>query len=178
MSGVFSTAKHEVGKFLATALFFSTGFCLILTSERLVTRGSGIEVASLFQALYGGLIVAAVVRVVDSLPFVDACSGKPLLHNIVWKSSLYIAGSLVYRYVKPLVKYLFQGLSLPAAGHNALHEFLLARSWAIEIWVAMLLVVYVTMTEMIRVIGRDRVKNMFFGSRSKPAKRRYFSDAA
>lgn len=177
MSGAHSMVKQEVGKFLATALFFSTGFCLILIAERLVTRGSGIEVAGFFQALYGGLIVAALLRVVDSLPFVDAFLGKPLIHNIVWKSSLYIVASLVYRYAKPLVKYLFQGQSLSAAASSALQEFMLARRWAIEIWVAMLVVVYVTMIELVRVVGRDRLKNMFFGPRGKPAKERYSSDA-
>jgi hypothetical protein len=170
--------KQEVGKFLATALFFSTGFCLILVAERLVTRGSGIEVAGFFQALYGGFIVAAVLRVVDALPFVHPFPDKPLIYNIVWKSSLYIAASLVYRYVKPLVKYLFQGMSFPAASSGALHEFMLTRRWAIEIWLAMLLVVYVTMQELARVIGPDQLKDMFFGQRGKPAGERYFRDAA
>jgi hypothetical protein len=178
MPEVDSTLKQEVEKFLATAVFFSTGFCLILLAERLVTRAAGIEVASVYQALYGGLIVAAVLRVVDLLPFVDAFPGKPLIYNIAWKSSLYIAASIVYRYVKPLLKYLFQGMSLPAAASGALHEFMLTRGWAIEIWLAMLLVVYVTMQELARVIGRDRLREMFFGSRSKPTTKRYSRDAA
>jgi hypothetical protein len=171
-------AKAGVTKFLATAAFFSTGFCLILLAERLVSRGAGIEIASFFQALYGGLIVAAVLRVVDLLPFVHAFPGKPLIYNIVWKSSLYIAASLVYRYVKPLIKYLFQGMSLLAAASGALHEFMLTRRWAIEIWLAMLLVVYVTMQELARVIGRDQLKEIFFGGRGKPTKERYSRDAA
>lgn len=178
MSGAHGTVKQEVGKFLATALFFSTGFCLILSAERLVTHGSGIELDSFFQALYGGLIVAALLRIVDSLPFVDAFLGKPLIHNIVWKSSLYIGASLVYRYVKPLVKSIFEGLSLPAAADNALHEFMLARRWAIEIWVAMLVVVYVTMMELIRAIGKDRLKEIFLGPGHKSARERYSRDAA
>ena len=178
MPGADSTVKQEAGKFLANAVFFSTGFCLILLAERLVAWGAGIEIASFFQALYGGLIVAAVLRVVDLLPFVNAFPGKPLIYNIVWKSSLYIGASLVYRYVKPLVKYLFQGMSLLAAASGALHDFMLTRRWAIEIWLAMLLVVYVTMKELARVIGRDQLKEMFFGGRGKPAKERYSRDAA
>src|SRR5215472_1017756 len=178
MSRADSTLKQEVGKFLATALFFSTGFCLILFAERLVARGAGIEVASFVQALYGGFIVAAVLRVVDALPFVHAFPGKPLILNIVWKSSLYIAASLVYRYVKPLVKYLFQGMSLPAAASGALQEFLLTRRWAIEIWLAMLLVVYVTMEELARVIGSEQLKEIFFGRRAKRDKEKYSRDAA
>jgi len=178
MPGADSTVKREAGKFLATAVFFSIGFCLILLAERLVARAAGIEVASVFQALYGGLIVAALLRAVDSLPFVNAFSGKPLIYNIVWKSSLYIAASLVYRYVKPLVKYLFQGMSLPAAASGAMHEFLLTRRWAIEIWLAMLLVVYVTMRELGRAIGEDRLRKMLFGGKGKPAKESYSRDAA
>ena len=178
MSRADSTLKQEVGKFLATALFFSTGFCLILVAERLVARGAGIEVASFVQAVYGGFIVAAILLVVDSLPFVNAFPGKPLIGNIVWKSSLYIAASLVYRYVKPLVKYLFQGMSLPAAASGALQEFMLTRRWAIEIWLAMLLVVYVTMRELGHAIGREQLKEMLFGRRGKPAKERYSRDAA
>jgi hypothetical protein len=178
MPGADSTVKQEAGKFLANAVFFSTGFCLILLAERLVARAAGIEVASVFQALYGGLIVAAMLRVVDLLPFVHAFPGKPLIYNIVWKSSLYIAASLVYRYVKPLVKYLFQGMSFPAAASGAMHEFILTRRWAIEIWLAMLLVVYVTMRELGRAIGRDRMKEMFFGRKGKSAKQRYSRDAA
>ena len=178
MAGAVSTVKREAGKFLTTAIFFSVGFCLILFAERLVARGSGIEVASFLKALYGGFIVAALLLVVDSLPFVHAFPGKPLIYNIVWKSSLYIAASLVYRYVRPLVKYLFQGMSLPAAASAALQEFMLTRRWAIEIWLAMLLVVYVTMQELARVIGRDQLKDMFFGRRGKPAKEKYSRDAA
>jgi hypothetical protein len=178
MPGTDSRAKQEIGRFLATSVFFSTGFCLILVAERLVARGSGIEVASFVQALYGGFIVAAILLVVDSLPFVHAFPGKPLIYNIVWKSSLYIAASLVYRYVKPLVKYLFQGMSLPVASSGAWQEFMLTRRWAIEIWLAMLLVAYVTIQELARVIGRDRLREMFFGSRSKPTKGRYSRDAA
>ena len=171
-------AKGGVAKFLATAVYFSTGFCLILVAERLATRGSHIEVASFFQAAIGGLIVAAVLRAVDAVPFVDAFAGKPLIYSIVWKSSIYIAASLVYRYVKPLVKYLFQGVSLWAAASGALQEFLLPRRWAIEIWLAMLLVVYVTIHELGSAIGRDQLKDMFFGRRGKPATKEYYRDAA
>ena len=171
-------AKGGLAKFLATAVYFSTGFCLILVAERLGTRGSSIEVASFFQAVIGGLIVAVVLLAVDSLPFVDAFSGKPLIYNIVWKSSIYIAASLVYRYLKPLVKYLFQGVSLSAAASGALQQFLLPRLWAIEIWLAMLLVVYATIQELGRAIGMDQLKDMFFGRRGKPAMEKYHRDAA
>lgn len=173
-----TSARGGVTKFLATAMFFSTGFCLILVAERLVTRGSGIEVAGFFRALIGGLIVAAVLLIVDSLPIVHAFQGKPLIYTIAWKSVLYIAVSLVYRYLKPLLTYVFQGMGISAAQSHALQQFLLPKTWAIDIWVAMLLVVYVTMKELSRVIGNNQLKYMFFGQRGKPGTERSFRDAA
>ena len=45
-------------------------------------------------------------------------------------------------------------------------------------WVAMLVVVYVTTMELIRAIGRDRLKEIFLGPGSKSARERYSRDAA
>jgi hypothetical protein len=173
-----TSAKGGVTKFLATAVFFSTGFCLIFVAERLVTRGSGIEIAGFFRVLIGGLIVAVGLLIVDSLPIVHAFQGKPLIYTIAWKSALYIAVSLVYRYIKPLLTYLFQGMGISAAHSRALQQFMLPKMWAIDIWVAMLLVVYVTMQELSRVIGSNQLKYMFFGQRAKPGPERSFRDAA
>jgi hypothetical protein len=155
--------KEEIRKILTAAVFFSTGFCLIVLADRLLTRGSGVEIASFARALIGGLIVAKVLLVVDLLPFVHAFPTKPLVHNIIWKSSMYIAGSLVFRYLEPLVKSLFKGMGLAASHFSALGEFMLPRFWAIEIWLAMLLVVFVTMQELSRVVGKEKLRLMFFG---------------
>jgi hypothetical protein len=155
--------KEEIRTILTAAVFFSTGFSLIILADRLVTRGSGIEIASFGRALIGGLIVAKVLLVVDLLPFVHAFPNKPLVHNIIWKSSMYIAGSLLFRYLEPLVKSLFSGMGLAASHFSALGEFMQPRFWAIEIWLAMLLVVFVTMRELSRVVGKEELRLMFLG---------------
>jgi hypothetical protein len=160
--------KEEVRKVLVAAVFFSAGFCLILVADRLITRGSGVELASFVRALVGGLIVAKLLLIVDLFPFVHAFPDTPLVHNIVWKSSLYIAASLVFTYLEPFTKHLFRGLGLSAAHSLALQRFTLPRTWAIEIWLAMLLMAFVTMRELTRVVGEGEMKRMFFGSRDKP----------
>jgi hypothetical protein len=161
--------KNEAREVLVAAVFFSTGFCLILLADRLITRGSGIEVVSFVRALVGGLVVAKVLLIVDLFPFVHAFPDTPLVKNIVWKSSLYVAASLVFRYLEPFLRYLFKGLGLANAHSLALHEFTLPRTWAVEIWLAMLLVAFVTMRELVRVVGSNEMREIFFGSRDKPA---------
>lgn len=163
MSQALARVKTEIRKLFAAALFFSTGFCLIVLADRLITRGSGIESAGFFRAVIGGLIVAKILLVVDLFPFVHAFPNKPLVHNIIWKGSLYIAASLVFRYLEPLLKSLFNGLDLMSAHHGALQEFALPRTWAVEIWLALLLVAFVTMQELSRVLGKDKMRVLFFG---------------
>jgi hypothetical protein len=163
MSNAFTRLTEEVRKILAVALFFSTGFVLIDLADRLITRGSGIEPISFLRAIVGGLIVAKVLLITDLLPFVHAFPEKPIVHNILWKSSIYVAASLVFRYAEPLIKSLFRGAGLAASHHSALAELMLPKTWATEIWLAMLLVVYVTAQELGRVLGKDRLKLLFFG---------------
>jgi hypothetical protein len=163
MAGAMVRIRKESGKVFAAALFFSTGFCMILFADRLITRGTGIELTSFAGAVIGGLVVAKLLVLVDLLPFIQAFPHKPLVHNIVWKSSIYVAASLMYRYLEPLIRHLWQGLDLDSAHRSALAELLLPRTWATEIWFAMLLVVFVTMQEMARVLGKDKLRLMFIG---------------
>ena len=178
MPGTVARVKEEVRKILVVAVFFSIGFCLIHVSNRLLTEGSNVQIASLTRAILGGFIVAKVLLIVDILPFVHAFPGKPLIQNIAWKSSLYVAAAIVFLYIEPFVKSLFKGLGLSAALSRAWQELMLPRTWATLIWLAMLLLVFVTITELSRVIGKDQLEHMFFGRKDRAAEERRFRDAA
>lgn len=163
MRGAPERLKEEVRKLLGAAAFFAAAFCLIVLTEKLQVRGSHIETASFARAIVGGLIVAKVLLVVDLLPFVDAFADKPLVYNIVWKTPLYVAASLVFRYVEPLVKSLFGGASAAAAHHDAMQRFTRPTFWATEIWIALLFVVFLATQELTRAVGKDKMRMIFFG---------------
>lgn len=178
MSAAVAKVKEEVRKILTVALFFSVGFCLIHVSERLFTAGTHVEIAPLTRAVIGGFIVAKVLLTVDLLPFVHAFPGKPLIQNIAWKTSLYVIAGVIFLYIEPFIKTLVKGVGLYAAHSHAWHELMLPRTWAIVIWVAMLLTVFVTMAELSRVIGKDPFKKMFFERQEKSEAERRLRDAA
>ena len=170
--------KEEVIKLLGAAVFFAVGFCLLVLHNRLLTRGSGIEIASFVRALLGGLIVAKVLLTVNFLPFVHAFPHKPLVQNIVWKSSLYVVGSAVFLYLESFLKSLIKGAG-PALSHSrAWNELMSPRTGAIVIWLSVLMVGFVTVQELGRVIGKDKLKHMFFGHRGETGKETHFRDAA
>lgn len=178
MSGTIAKVKEEVRKILVVALFFSIGFGLIHVSNRLLTEGSTVEIERLTQAIFGGFIVAKVLLTVDLLPFVHAFPGKPLVQNIAWKTSLYVVAGVIFLYVEPFLKSLVKGAGVYAALAHAWHELMLPRTWATVIWVAMLLVVFVTAAELTRVIGKDRMKHLFFRRDEKSEVKRQFHKAA
>jgi len=179
MPGAVTKLKEELRKVLVAALFFATGFSLIHVSNRLLTEGSNVQIAGLTRALFGGLIVAKVLASVDVLPFVHAFPSRPLAHNIAWKTSLYVTAGVIFLYVEPFVKnLLFRGAGLSTSHARAWQELMLPRTWATVIWVAMLLAVFVTIKELSRVIGKDRLKYMFFGRGGKLTEEHRFRDAA
>ena len=161
-------AKAEGRKILVTAVFFSIGFCIIILHNRLLVEGSQLKIASYARALVGGLIAAKVLLTVDNLPFFEAFSHKPMIYNIGWKTSLYALGAMVFLYAEPFVKHLVKGAGLYLSHRQAWHELTLPRTWATMIWTVVLLLVFVTMQEMSRVLGKGQLKCMFLGPRRTP----------
>lgn len=178
MSRVVTKVKEEIHKILVTAAFFSTGFCIIVLCNRLLTEGSGIQVASFGRALVGGLIVAKVLLSVNLLPFVHAFPHKPLVHNISWKSSIYVVASVIFLYIEPFTKNLFKGTGLYLAHSRAWEELMRPRTWATLVWLAAMLVVFVTMEELSRVVGKEQFRDLFFRQREKPGPEKQFRSAA
>src|SRR5215471_18584042 len=145
MSISLAKVKEEFRKLLVIAVFFSIGFCLIHLSNRLLIEGSGIALPGITKSLIGGLIVAMVLLIVDLLTFVNAFPHKPRAYNIGWKSSLYVIAAVIFLYIDAFVKRLIRGVGFFAANSRAWHELLTPRTGATVIWVAMLLVVFVTL---------------------------------
>lgn len=160
--------KAEAGKLVVVAVFFAIGFCIITLHNRLLVEGSRIQIASYARAFVGGLIAAKVLMTVDMMPFFDAFPHKPMVYNIVWKTSLYAVGAMVFLYTEPFLKHLVKGVGLYVSHHEAWYELTLPRTWATMIWIVVLLVVLVTMRELSRVLGKSRLTYMFLGHRRAP----------
>jgi hypothetical protein len=78
----------------------------------------------------------------------------------------------------PFVKYLVKGAGLYTSHSQAWHELMLSRTWATVIWLVVLMLIFVTVKETSRVIGKDHLKQLYFGRRTKPASEICPRDAA
>ena len=156
--------KHEFLELLPPTIFFFLAFNVIWVTSALMLQQYGVDVWALTKAILGALIVGKVVLLSDKLPFIDKFPDKPLIYNVGWKTAIYVTAALLFRYGELLVGSIGKYGGFVAANEHLWSETIWPRFWALHIWLVVLFLAYCSMRELIRVVGRDRVKQMFFGA--------------
>jgi hypothetical protein len=163
MSALLHWLKKEFIEVLPAVLYFFVAFSLINLTENLMLRGSGISYASFGRVIVGALIVGKVILVADLFPFVDVFRGRPLIYNTFWKTGLYAITSLLIRLGELTLESLLEYKSVLAAQEHILAAITEPRFWAIQLWIVILLLVFVASKELIDAIGTARVRQLFLG---------------
>ena len=164
MSKVFSLLRHEFMKVLPPTIFFFVAFNVIGITNALMLKRYGINVTSLAAATFGALVVGKVVLVADKLPFINKFPEKPLIYNVVWKTIIYFVAVFVVRYVEHIIPFAIEHGNPITAHQHLLEEVVWPRFWSVQIWLLVLFFVYSALHELVRVMGRDEVLHMFFGT--------------
>jgi hypothetical protein len=163
MSKFSHSVKQLVREMIPPAVFFFITFQLLAFTRALMLKQYGVDVPTFLTATIGALVAAKVVVLADLLPFINRFPGRPLIYNIAWKSPIYFVAAFVVHYLEELFHCYRQTGGLASASHQLLDEVIWSRFWAIQIWLMVLLLVYCTMDELVRGLGRDRVRELFFG---------------
>ena len=102
------------------------------------------------------------------LPPINRYPHKPLAYNIVWKTGIYLLMASVIHYVERLIDFSRQAGGLVAGNEKLLAEIVWPHYWAVQIILFLLILVYCTAHELVRVIGRDKMLRLFFGPAPLP----------
>lgn len=164
MSRITERVKHELREAIPPTVFFFVAFQVIAFTRALMLARYGIPVPTFAAAAIGALIVAKVVLVTDMLPFVNRFPHKPLIYNVAWKTAIYLVASLLVRYVEHLIPFVRDEGGLAPAHRRLIAEIVWPHFWAVQIWLLVLLFVYCALRELVRALGRERVRVMFFGA--------------
>ena len=162
--------KHLILELIPPASFFFVAFQLLAFTRALMLRQYGIEVTAFLEATIGALVAAKVVLLSNLLPFINRFPGRPLIYNIAWKTPIYFAAAFAVRYLEELFHYYRRHGELAAANRHMLDEVVWPHFWAIQIWLMVLLLTYCTLDEMVRALGGDRMRELFFGVSRKDAR--------
>src|SRR5262245_17200484 len=164
MSRLGHVIKHEFLEVLPPTIFFLITFHIVLIDRALMLREYGLRLSSMAAAAVMALLVAKVVLLADKLPFINRFPEKPLIYNVVWKTTIYVLASLFVHYLEHLVPLWWRSGEFADANRDLWHEIVWPHFWAIQLWLVVLIFVYCAMRELIRVVGRDRITHIFFGS--------------
>src|SRR5437870_6469422 len=138
--------------------FAYRGVCSCVDAE-----GNRVSPLSSMSVAVAALILGKAVLIADLLPMINRFPNKPLIYNVGWKTLIYLLLATLIHYLERLVDFWRQAGGLVAGNEKLLAEIIWPHFWAIQIILFVLIVMYCTMHELVRVIGREKVLRIFFG---------------
>lgn len=159
---------HEVRLILPTTLYFFCAFNVIAYTTSLLTRNYWFALASFLTATGLALIVGKAVLVANKFRAIDRFRNAPLIKPILYKTLFYGVVVMLFRIVEQLIHFSLDGDGFRVAFEEALDAFTWRRFVAIQIWLFVCFLIYVTAVELSRELGPGKMKQLMFGSRVSP----------
>ena len=163
MSKLSTTLKKEFFELLPPTIFFFVALHIVAFVRMLMLKGTGIAPLSTISIAVAALILGKAVLIADLLPMINRFPNKPLIYNVAWKTLIYLLAATLIHYVERLIDFWRQAGGLVAGNEKLLAEIVWPHFWAIQIILLVLIVMYCTMHELVRVIGKEKVLRIFFG---------------
>jgi len=154
---------HEFLEILPPTIFFFLGFNLIVLTTNLILADYGAEVANFLIATTSALVVAKAVLVANAMPAISRYDRAPLIRPILFKTVFYWAAVSIVRLLEHWVRYRFGGdYVFGGFVPHAIATFSWDRFIAIQLWILVLFLVYVTASEFNRLFGHGELRRILF----------------
>lgn len=163
MSKATEKLKEEFLALLPPTIYFFVVLHIVALIRVLMTKGTGISLDSTMSVAIAALILGKSVLLADLLPFINRFPEKPLIWNVAWKTMIYFMVATVIHYLERLYDFWKIAPGFAAANEKLLSEIIWPHFWAVQILLAILILTYCVIRELVRVLGADRMKRMFFG---------------
>jgi hypothetical protein len=169
MHKVLEKVKEEFFAILPPTIFFFVALHLVTFIRVLIARGSHFQPLSTMSIAIASLILGKAVLIADMLPPINRYPNKPLAYNIIWKTVIYLLMATAIHYAERLIDFSREAGGIVAGSEKQLAEMVWPHFWAVEIVLFLLILVYCTMRELGRVIGKEKMLRLFFGPMPLPA---------
>jgi hypothetical protein len=158
---ILAVIGHEMREMLPPTIFFALGFNLVVLTGHLMTGSYGRQLFTFTLATTGALLVGKGVLLANAMPLLRRFDDAPLLYPILFKTFVYWLVVLALRLLEALIEGLIAQGSVLAAFHEAEARFSWDRFIAVQIWVLVLFLVYVTADELNALFGRGELRRVF-----------------
>ena len=163
MHKIFEKLKEEFFAVLPPTIYFFVALHIVAVVRLLMAKGSHFEPLSATSIAVAALLLGKAVLIADLLPVINRYPDKPLVYNVTWKTAIYLLVAAVIHYLERLVDFSRQAGGLAAGNAKLLAEIVWPHFWAVQIILFVLILMYCTAHELVRVIGKDKVLRVFFG---------------
>ena len=155
--------KEEFLAMIPPTIFFFVALHIVAIVRVLMLRGTGLAPSSTISIAVAALILGKSVLIADMLPLINRFPERPLIYNIVWKTAIYLVMSALIHYLERLFDFSREAGGVVAGNEKLLAEVIWPHFWALQIILFVLIAIYCTMHELVRVIGKDKMLAIFFG---------------
>jgi len=169
MHKIFEKLKEEFFAILPPTIFFFVALHIVTFIRVLMAKSSHLEPLSTASIAVASLILGKAVLIADMLPPINRYPNKPLAYNIAWKTAIYLLMATLIHYLERLIDFSRQAGGIIPGNEKMLSEIVWPHYWAVQIILLMLILVYCTAHELVRVIGREKMLRLFFGPTPLPA---------
>jgi phosphate starvation-inducible membrane PsiE len=163
MSKLTQTIKKELYEMTPPTLFFFVALHIVALIRALMAKGTGIPLSTTASVAIAALVLGKAVLIADMLPIINRFPQKPLVYNVSWKTLIYLVVAGIIHYAERLIEFARQAGGLIAGNEKMLSEMVWPQFWAVQVLLFVLIVLYCTIYELIRAIGKARFLQMFFG---------------
>ncbi len=157
--------KEIFFEILPPFIFFFVMFTLMFVSKELILKRYGIATRSSTMAVVAALIVAKVVLIANRIPFLNSYPRKPLIYNVVLKTVVFSIATMILMSAEEMFRLSKLDGGFPAAWEQMTGDFAWSYFFIRQAWVFILILLYCAGAELTRVIGREKVHEIFLGKK-------------
>ena len=163
MSKLSDKIKEEFLAMIPPTIFFFVALHIVAFVRVLMLKGTGLAPLSTISIAVAALILGKSVLIADMLPIINRFPERPLIYNVAWKTLIYLLMSSLIHYLERLYDFSKQAGGVVAGNEKLLAEIVWPHFWAVQIILLVLILMYCSMHELVRVIGKERILRIFFG---------------
>src|SRR5512139_456067 len=165
MRRIWAIVAKETREALPATIFFLFLFHMIGLTKAVALDEFSFTALRAAGATVGALIVAKAILLVEALPIARLFSGR-LIYQILWKTLLYGLVALAFRVVEEFIPLVSKHGGVAAGAGAMLEEVAWPLFAVFAAWTLGGLFLYCLAAELVRSVGRDRVKEILLGERA------------
>lgn len=163
-----SWLAHEVQQMLPPTVFFLVSLNLIVLTVALLSEDHELSAVSHISACVGALLIGKAFLLADKLPFMHRHINRPLIVGALWSALIYFLMILVLHLAERMISAATNSQGFLFRAKADIASFDWSMFLVVQLWVALLLIVYTVVRVTVRAIGPMRIRDLLFDKHSAP----------